>query len=73
MVSRPAMQCTIDLDVEKGKTPRPNGKPNTHKVQIRPTTTINLAAIAGYLAGKTTMDTSVLQAIGNLLGQDLDE
>ena len=59
----PNRQFTIDLDEEQGVVVRP-GRLNSHKVQIRPSTKINLAAIQAYLNGKMTMDNSVLQAIG---------
>ena len=61
----PAKQFTIDLDQEKGIVPRASStRSNSHKVQIRPATIVNLAAIQAYLAGKMSMDNSVLQAIG---------
>lgn len=63
----PAKQHTIDLDQEKGIPPRAgNTRSNSHKVQIRPAATVNLAAIEAYLQGKISMDNSVLQAIGML-------
>ena len=61
----PNRQFTVDLDEEQGTLARP-GRSNSHKVQIRPSTKINLAAIQEYLNGKMTMDNSVLQAIGIL-------
>ena len=63
MKELPNRQFTVDLDVEQGIQARP-GKSNSHKVQIRPSTKINLAAIQAYMSGKMSMDNSVLQAIG---------
>jgi len=63
----PARQYTIDLDQEKGIVPRASStRSNSHKVQIRQAAVVNLAAIEAYLAGKMSMDNSVLQAIGTL-------
>ena len=58
-----ALTFEVDLDKEAGITPRP-GRSNSFRVQVRPTTTVNLAALGAYLGGKIEMDTSVLQAIG---------
>ncbi|MCJ1285782.1 hypothetical protein MMC26_005123 [Xylographa opegraphella] len=58
----PNRQFTVDLDEEQCTPSRP-GRLNSHKVQIRPSTKINLASIQAYLDRKMSMDNSVLQAI----------
>lgn len=52
----------MDLDVEKGMAARPD-HPNVHKVAIRKTNAVNLAAVEAYLEGKMSFDNSVLEAI----------
>lgn len=56
------MRVLVDLDVEKGMTARPD-HPNVHKVVIRMTNAVNLAAVKAYLEGKMSFDNSVLEAI----------
>lgn len=63
MKQLPNKQFTIDMDRERGTTAKP-GRLNVHKVQIRQSTTINLAAVQAYINGKISMDNSVLQGIG---------
>ncbi|MCJ1471702.1 hypothetical protein MMC13_000342, partial [Lambiella insularis] len=58
----PARQYTVDLDEERGIQTKP-GRSNSHKVQIRPSTMINIAALQSYINGKMSMDNAVLQAI----------
>ncbi|KAI9707546.1 MAG: hypothetical protein M1836_000507 [Candelina mexicana] len=55
----------VDLDAEDKITPRP-GRENKHRVTVRKTNAVNLAAIEGYLRGQMTFDTSVLEAINFL-------
>ena len=59
------LKIPVDLDAEKGATVRPD-HPNTHRVVIRKTSAINLAAVKAYLEGKMSFDNSVLEAISEL-------
>ena len=59
------LNFSVDLDAEKGIPPR-EGRSNSHRVSIRKTTVVNLAAVQAYLDGKMTFDNSVLQAISKL-------
>ena len=54
------VNITVDMDVEKG---RPSKGNNTHRVQVRPTSQINLAELYAYLQGKTDFGSPVLEAI----------
>ena len=42
------------------------GRENVHRVVIRKTNNVNLAALKAYQAGQLSFDTSVLQAISEL-------
>ncbi|KZF18861.1 Piwi-domain-containing protein [Xylona heveae TC161] len=59
------LNTEIDLDQDEGLKPRA-GKPNKHRVCVRKTNTVNLAAIRAYLTGKMSFDTPVLEAINFL-------
>ena len=52
----------IDLDAEKGQPAR-EGRSNRHRVVIRKTNIVNLAAVKAYLDGKMSFDNSVLEGI----------
>jgi len=56
------IRVNVDLDAEQGRTPKA-GRPNTHRVVIKPTTTIDFAALEHYLNGKADFDTKCLEAI----------
>lgn len=57
------VRLTVDLDAEEGKTPRPGGKENKHRIMIRQTNRVRLDVLMGYLEGKITFDNSCLEAI----------
>ena len=61
----PPKQITVDLDEEKGIKPR-EGRLNRHKVQIRHSIVVNMAALHAWFSGKMAFDKSVLQAVGRL-------
>ena len=56
----------IDLDQERGIVPRVGRTPNQHRVMIRKTSVVNLYAITAYLAGESSFDTPVLEAISEM-------
>jgi eukaryotic translation initiation factor 2C len=56
------LNFTVDLDQEKGITPRP-GRSNVHRVTIRRTKKLDLGLIDAYLKGKISFDNSVLEGI----------
>lgn len=60
------IQMVIDLDRERGIPPRENRTPNQHKVTIRKTAVVNLAAVRGYLDGSTSFNNTVLEAISKI-------
>lgn len=53
----------IDMDKERGRTPRPGGKPNEFNVVVKKSGAVNLAALEGYVSGKIPFQNSVLEAI----------
>ena len=52
----------IDLDAEKGQQSR-EGRTNRHRVMIRKTGAVNMAALKGYIEGQMVFDNSILEAI----------
>ena len=56
----------IDLDQERGIPPREGRTPNQHRVVIRKTSVVNLAAIEAYLEGKMSFGTPILEAISKV-------
>lgn len=56
----------VDLDEERNIVVKPDRTPNQHRVTIRKTNTVNLAAIAGYLEGRTAFNNTVLEAISEI-------
>lgn len=56
----------VDLDEERKITLKPGRTPNQHRVLIRKTNAVNLAAVAGYLEGRTTFNNTVLEAISEI-------
>lgn len=65
------IRLTIDLDKEKGKTPRP-GKEDQHRVVIRQTNTVRFDCLDAFLSKKASFDDRCLEAI-NCLDQILRE
>ncbi len=59
------LSMAVDLDAERGRSARA-AAPNTHRVTIRKTGTVNLAALDAYLKGQMDFDNSVLEAISML-------
>jgi eukaryotic translation initiation factor 2C len=53
----------VDLDQERGRTPRPGGKDNKHRVMIKCTNRVRLDTLVAYMAGKCTFDNACLEAI----------
>ena len=63
---KPENSFTVDLDAEKGRTPRTDGKPerdNEHRVVIRFAKKVQLATVRGYLEGKIDFDNGILEGI----------
>ena len=54
------IRMTVDLDKEKGKTPRA-GKSNVHRFALRQTGTVRFDVLRNYLARKCDWDTSVYE------------
>lgn len=57
------LRFTVDLDKERNIVVKEGRTPNTHRVSIRKTSAVNLAAITGYLEGKMQFGNTVLEAI----------
>ncbi|MCJ1470295.1 hypothetical protein MMC07_008940 [Pseudocyphellaria aurata] len=57
------ISLVVDLDQERAFTPRPGRQPNEHRVSIRKTNAVNLAALQGYLDGRMQFNNTVLEAI----------
>ncbi|KAL2809793.1 Piwi domain-containing protein [Aspergillus granulosus] len=58
------INVVVDLDAEQN---RPPGKtPNTFRLVVRPTRTVNLAVLNAWLSGKTSMSEAVLEALNFL-------
>lgn len=54
----------VDLDKEQG---RPAGRtPNTFRLVVRPTKTVNLAVLAAWLRGQVSASEAVLEAFSKL-------
>jgi len=61
---RDGLNVEVDLDSEQG---RPAGKtPNRFRLVVRPTKTVNLAVLKGWLDGTISMQESVLEALSRL-------
>lgn len=65
---KPDNNFIVDLDAEKGQTPRPprDGQPareNKHRVVIKFAKKIQLATVRAYLDGKLDFDNGVLEGI----------
>lgn len=56
----------VDLDKERNIELKPGRTPNQHRVVIRKTSAVNLAALTAYLEGKMQFGTTVLEAISEL-------
>lgn len=61
----------VDLDVEKGQTPRPpregqKARENKHRVAIKFAKRIQLATVRAYVEGKTDFDNGVLEGISKI-------
>jgi len=59
------IRLTVDLDKEKGKTPRA-GKPNVHRFAMRQTGTVRFDVLRNYLGRKCDWDSSVYETINFL-------
>lgn len=57
------LNLLIDLDQERGIPPREGRTPNQHRVVIRKTSVVNLAALEAYLDGKMSFGSPILEAI----------
>ena len=60
MKSLNEIRCLVDLDKEQGRTPK-QGKENIHRVVIRPVKVVRMDVLSAYLAGKVSMDSTVLE------------
>ncbi|GAB7346160.1 hypothetical protein MBLNU457_4905t1 [Dothideomycetes sp. NU457] len=56
------IRVNVDLDAEQGRQPKA-GRPNTHRVVIKRTTTIDFTVLDAYLKGRADFDTKCLEAI----------
>jgi eukaryotic translation initiation factor 2C len=71
---RGEMRLTIDMDAERGRAPRVDGRTgqvrqNTITVRMKQVGEINMAVIEAYLTKKIPFDNAVLEAIsGSLAG-----
>ncbi|KAI9883228.1 MAG: hypothetical protein M1823_005004 [Watsoniomyces obsoletus] len=59
------MRVDVDLDLEEDRKPRP-GRSNVHRVLIRRTTQVHMAALSSWLSGQAAFDQTVLQAMNFL-------
>ena len=59
---KPDNSFIVDLDAEKGQTPRENHE-NKHRVAIKFAKKIQLATVRAYLDGKTDFDNGILEGI----------
>lgn len=59
------IRLLVDLDMERGKTVRPGGKTNQHRIMIRQTNPVGLASLFHYMSsdGKVPFDNTHLEAI----------
>ena len=62
------IKMTIDLDQEQGRTPRPGGKENKHRIIIHQTNKVSIQQLEHYLEahGKVPFDNAILEAINFL-------
>ncbi|KAI9370101.1 ribonuclease H-like domain-containing protein [Aspergillus egyptiacus] len=58
------LNVMVDLDAEQGRSA--GRTPNTFRLVVRPTRTVNLAVLSQWLHGKTSMQESVLEALNFL-------
>ena len=61
----PEQRCVVNLDEEQGRHPGPKG-PDTVMCIIRPTKTLGMACLTGYLNKTVAFDNSVLECINFL-------
>ncbi|KAK3720601.1 Protein argonaute [Vermiconidia calcicola] len=57
------LRITVDLDQEGGRTVRPGGKENKHRIVIRQTNHVYLDVLDAYMAGKCDFDNKCLEAL----------
>lgn len=60
------LRILADLDAEEGRTVRPGGKENKHRVAIRQTNRVGFNVLMAYLEGRTGFDNTCLEAINFL-------
>nr|POE92423.1 protein argonaute [Quercus suber] len=53
----------VDLDAEQGRSVRPGGKENKHRVVIRQTNKVDFASLTSFMSGTGGFDNAVLEAI----------
>lgn len=54
-------QVTVDLDAEENR--KPGKEPNTFRIVIRPTKTVNLVTIDAFLKGRADFSNDTLEAL----------
>ena len=59
---KPDNSFIVDLDAEKGQTPRGN-RENKHRVAIKYAKKVQLATVRAYLEGQIDFDNGVLEGI----------
>ena len=62
---KPENSFIVDLDAEKGQTPR-EGRENKHRVVIKFAKKVQLATVRGYLEGKIDFDNGILEGISEI-------
>ena len=75
---KPDNSFVVDLDAERGLTPRPRTdggppKENKHRVVIRFAKKLQLATVRAYLEGKMDFDNGVLEGISKALSPILSQ
>jgi eukaryotic translation initiation factor 2C len=60
------IRLNVNLDQEKGKTPKPGKKPDVHNFHLRKTGTVRFDVLRAYLARQCDWDNSILESINFL-------
>lgn len=57
------VRLQVDLNQEEGRSVRPGGKENKHRIVIRQTNEVGFQSLVGYLEGRSDMNNAVVEAI----------
>lgn len=63
------ISIVVDLDQERNIIPKPGRTLNQHRVLIRKTNAVNLAAVQAYLDGRMSFNNTVLEGISETIAQ----